>query len=49
MGRRLGGAQGQCPITEDVSDRLLRLPFYNDFSGEEQSSVIEAIQEFSVA
>ncbi len=48
MGLRFGGAPNQCPITEDVSDRLLRLPFYNDFSCEEQDSVIEAIQEFSV-
>jgi dTDP-4-amino-4,6-dideoxygalactose transaminase len=48
MGLRFGGAPNQCPITEDVSDRLLRLPFYNDFSCEEQNSVIEAIQEFSV-
>ena len=26
MGRRYGGREGQCPVTEDVSDRLLRLP-----------------------
>src|SRR5262249_38366611 len=29
MGRRFGGRPGQCPVTEDVSDRLLRLPFFN--------------------
>ena len=28
MGRALGGREGQCPVTEDVTDRLLRLPFY---------------------
>ncbi len=49
MGRRFGGDRNRCPITEDISDRLLRLPFYNDFSVEEQNTVIEAIQEFSVA
>jgi ABC-type dipeptide/oligopeptide/nickel transport system permease subunit len=27
MGRRLGGKPGDCPVTEDLSDRLLRLPF----------------------
>jgi dTDP-4-amino-4,6-dideoxygalactose transaminase len=48
MGLRFGGARNRCPITEDISDRLLRLPFYNDFSVEEQNTVIEAIQEFSV-
>ena len=26
------GKTGDCPVTEDVSDRLLRLPFYNDLS-----------------
>src|SRR5262249_21824423 len=28
MGRRFGGRPGDCPVTESVSDRLLRLPFY---------------------
>ncbi len=28
MGRRFGGQKGDCPITEDVSDRLLRLSFF---------------------
>ena len=28
MGRRFGGTAGDCPVTEDVSDRLLRLPFH---------------------
>src|SRR5215208_265126 len=32
MGRRFGGRAGDCPVTEDVSDRLLRLPFYNDLT-----------------
>jgi dTDP-4-amino-4,6-dideoxygalactose transaminase len=30
-------------VTEDVSDRLLRLPFYNDLSEADQQSVIDAI------
>ena len=30
MGRKFGGKPGDCPVTEEVSDRLLRLPFYND-------------------
>jgi dTDP-4-amino-4,6-dideoxygalactose transaminase len=46
MGLRLGGRPGQCPVCEDVSDRLLRLPFYNDLTEEEQNTVVEAIQEF---
>jgi len=46
MGKRFGGFEGQCPITESVSDRLLRLPFYNDLTEAEQNEVIECIRSF---
>ncbi len=46
MGRAFGGREGQCPVTEDVSDRLLRLPFYNTLTEAEQARVIETIQKF---
>ena len=46
---RWGGKKGQCPITEDVSDRLLRLSFYNALTHDDQSRVIDAIQKFSAA
>lgn len=42
MGRRFGGKDSDCPVTEWVSDRLLRLPFYIDLSCEEQQAVIES-------
>jgi hypothetical protein len=29
-------------VTEDLSDRVLRLPFYNDLSEAEQGYVVEA-------
>lgn len=48
MGRKFGGRDGQCPVTEDVSDRLLRLPFYSTLTESEQDRVIEAILEFEV-
>ena len=35
MGAKFGGKKGDCPVTEDVSDRLLRLPFYNELSAKE--------------
>lgn len=47
MGRRLGGRQGDCPVTEDVSDRLVRLPFFNDLQEDDQELVCEAIREAS--
>jgi dTDP-4-amino-4,6-dideoxygalactose transaminase len=45
MGLRFGGAAGQCPVTEDVSARLVRLPFFNDLSGADQDRVIGAVEE----
>jgi dTDP-4-amino-4,6-dideoxygalactose transaminase len=47
MGQRFGGKKGDCPVTEDVSDRLLRLPFYNDLTESEQAYIVKAIHEFS--
>jgi dTDP-4-amino-4,6-dideoxygalactose transaminase len=47
MGQRFGGKVGDCPVTEDVSERLLRLPFYNELAREDQDRVIAAIKEFS--
>jgi dTDP-4-amino-4,6-dideoxygalactose transaminase len=46
MGRNFGGKEGDCPVTEDISDRLLRLPFFNSMTDAEQTMVIEAIMEF---
>ena len=47
FGRKFGGRVGDCPVCEDVSDRLLRLPFYNQLTQEEQTEVIEAIKDFN--
>ena len=46
MGKRNGGRLGQCPVCEDVSNRLLRLPFYNSLSEAEQMDVVHAIESF---
>ena len=48
MGRRFGGKEGDCPVTEDLSDRLLRLPFYNALTEGEQAHVVEAVTKFEV-
>lgn len=47
MGRRLGGKPGDCPVTEDISDRLLRLPFYNSLTEEDQARVVDTICKFN--
>ena len=41
-----GGRPGDCPVTEDISDRLLRLPFYNDLSETDQDFVVESLFAF---
>lgn len=46
MGRRLGGKPGDCPVTEEVSDRLVRLPLYAGLTLDDQRRVLDAIREF---
>jgi len=46
MGQRLGGRPGACPVSENMSDRLLRLPFFNSLDPESQGRVIDAIRDF---
>jgi dTDP-4-amino-4,6-dideoxygalactose transaminase len=48
MGQRFGGRAGQCPVTEDLSARLLRLPFFHAMTDAEQSEVIDAVRAFAV-
>lgn len=47
MGLKFGGREGDCPVTEDISDRLLRLPFYNLLTEDDLQRVVGAIFEFS--
>ena len=46
MGRRYAAGEPRCPVTEDVSGRLVRLPFYTGLSENDQMRVVEAILEF---
>jgi dTDP-4-amino-4,6-dideoxygalactose transaminase len=46
MGQRFGGQLGDCPVTERVSDQLLRLPFHNALTEADLWKVVEAIQEY---
>jgi dTDP-4-amino-4,6-dideoxygalactose transaminase len=46
MGRHFGGCEGDCPITEKIADRLLRLPFYTGMTHLEQTQVIDAVRAF---
>jgi dTDP-4-amino-4,6-dideoxygalactose transaminase len=46
MGRRLGGNARELPITDSVSARLVRLPFYYTITDEEQAEVVRQIAAF---
>lgn len=43
MGTKFGGRAGDCPVTESISDRLVRLPLYTSMKEEEQARVIDAV------
>ena len=47
MGRLFGGQEGGCPVSESVSERLLRLPFYTGLSEPDQSRVVSALRDFT--
>ena len=47
MGLKFAARKAHCPVTEDVSARLLRLPFYNDLTEAELSKVVAAVTGFS--
>ena len=43
VGRSLGGAAADCPVTDRVASVLLRLPFYTQLTDAEQDEVIELV------
>jgi dTDP-4-amino-4,6-dideoxygalactose transaminase len=47
MGRKYGYGPGDCPVTEQISERLVRLPFYNDLASTDQARVVAAIRSFA--
>ena len=44
-GRKYAARPSNCPVTENVSERLLRLPFYNDLTENEQDQVTAAVMD----
>ena len=43
MGISLGQEKADCPVTETVSNRLVRLPFYNDLDSESLDRIIREV------
>lgn len=46
MGQEFGGRPGHCPVTEAISDRLVRLPFYTGMTLADLEQVVDAIVAF---
>jgi len=46
-GRRFGASAGQCPVAEDASERLVRLPMFFDLGADELNRVVEAVTSFA--
>ena len=46
VGRTMGYTEGQLPVTESMSERLLRVPFYYGLKEEEQAHVVDKIKDF---
>jgi len=49
MGNGFGYNSGDLPVTESVSDRLVRLPFYNDLEKKDQKYVIQTIHKHHIS
>jgi len=48
MGLQTGETSNLCPVTEDVSNRLVRLPFYNDLTEAELERIVMAVKDFAL-
>jgi dTDP-4-amino-4,6-dideoxygalactose transaminase len=46
MGRSFGASPGDCPVSERVNDRLVRLPFFYSLADEDQNEIIAAVSEY---
>lgn len=49
MGRLFSGQAGDCPVTEDVADRLARLPIHNGLTEEDLERVVDLVKQFRCA
>ena len=47
MGQEFGGRSGDCPVSEDCAQRVVRLPLYYELSDAEHDDVLEAVISFN--
>ena len=48
MGKKYGFIEGSLPVTEDISNRLVRLPMYFDLSPTDLKEINQAVMEFKI-
>jgi dTDP-4-amino-4,6-dideoxygalactose transaminase len=46
VGLSFGYQEGDLPVTEQLSERLVRLPFYYDLSEQDQLDVVNHIKQY---
>lgn len=46
MGRTFGGREGDCPVSESVSERIVRLPFFTGMAAGDVERVLESVTSF---
>jgi dTDP-4-amino-4,6-dideoxygalactose transaminase len=46
MGQRYGCPRGALPVTEELSERVIRLPCYYGMSEKDQAAVVAAVTAF---
>jgi dTDP-4-amino-4,6-dideoxygalactose transaminase len=46
VGQQYGFREGDLPVTEDLSERLVRLPFYHDLTEQDQMEVVSEVTKF---
>jgi dTDP-4-amino-4,6-dideoxygalactose transaminase len=46
MGQKYARKNVDCSVAESVSNRLLRIPFFNDLAEADQDRVVKALDEF---
>lgn len=44
--KKFAARRAECPVAEEMSGRLLRLPFYNDIALQEQKRVVSALSSY---
>lgn len=45
-GLKVGGKAGDCPVVEDIANRLIRLPFHSTLGESDQQRVMDVVSEY---